>query len=102
MRVANTLHHGRFLECLKALESSDGLTRQQLADRLSLHPVSIGLLLRRLIDEELVVGRVIHSGKTRGRPVTTFFINPAGSDSSAAKQEALQRGGSARCLIIGA
>ncbi|MHC1550528.1 hypothetical protein [Phyllobacterium sp. K27] len=84
LSVAHTLHRGRFLECLEALENTDGLTRKQLADRLSLHPVSISLLLRRLIDAELVVGRVVHSGKARGRPVTTFFINTARSQFTGA------------------
>jgi hypothetical protein len=78
LRTARILHHGRLLECLEALKNNDGLTRNQLADRLSLQPVTISLLIRRLIDAEMVVGRIIHSGKTRGRPVTTFFINPAG------------------------
>lgn len=78
LRTVRILRHGRLLECLEALKNSDGLTRNQLADQLYLQPVTISLLVRRLVDAELVVGRFIHTGKTRGRPVTTFFINPTG------------------------
>lgn len=78
LRTVRILHRNRLLECLEALKNSDGLTRNQLADQLSLQPVTISLLVRRLVDAELAVGRFIHTGKVRGRPVTTFFINPAG------------------------
>ncbi|MGH6862149.1 MAG: hypothetical protein ACRECY_18010 [Phyllobacterium sp.] len=72
------MHQNRLVQCLEALKESDGLTRTQLAHRLSLHPVTVGLLVRRLVDAELVTGRPGCGDKVRGRPVTALSLNPSG------------------------